>query len=223
MQLKIAALAAALALSATAAHASRTLDFENGGQDANVSHFYNGGTDSSGASGPDYGVTVVNGRFNNDPTSLNYTDQPSGIGVLGATDQYTIFNLISGFGGEFSFNYLSSTSAFASDGVVVGVYDGLDGMGNLLASITLSAHECAYNETEATSCDWAFETLKFSGLAKSAHFTLNAATLVLDDVSFGDVSSSAVPEPTSWAMMIIGFGLAGGALRRRRDLACATA
>jgi hypothetical protein len=27
--------------------------------------------------------------------------------------------------------------------------------------------------------------------------------------------SSAVPEPATWAMMIIGFGVAGGALRRR--------
>jgi hypothetical protein len=29
--------------------------------------------------------------------------------------------------------------------------------------------------------------------------------------------SSAVPEPATWAMMITGFGLAGGALRRRRQ------
>jgi hypothetical protein len=32
---------------------------------------------------------------------------------------------------------------------------------------------------------------------------------------------TAVPEPTTWAMMIIGFGLAGGALRRRNQLAVA--
>lgn len=29
--------------------------------------------------------------------------------------------------------------------------------------------------------------------------------------------TNAVPEPASWAMMIAGFGLTGGALRRRRD------
>jgi len=27
---------------------------------------------------------------------------------------------------------------------------------------------------------------------------------------------ASVPEPASWALMIAGFGLAGGALRRRR-------
>ena len=28
---------------------------------------------------------------------------------------------------------------------------------------------------------------------------------------------SAVPEPATWAMMIVGFGLAGAAMRRRRE------
>lgn len=33
-----------------------------------------------------------------------------------------------------------------------------------------------------------------------------------------NVSLAAIPEPASWAMMIAGFGLVGGALRRRRSL-----
>ncbi len=33
--------------------------------------------------------------------------------------------------------------------------------------------------------------------------------------------ASAVPEPATWAMMIIGFGLAGSAVRRRRTLSLA--
>ena len=36
------------------------------------------------------------------------------------------------------------------------------------------------------------------------------------DRQFGLTAFQAVPEPASWAMMIGGFGLAGGALRRRR-------
>jgi PEP-CTERM motif len=37
---------------------------------------------------------------------------------------------------------------------------------------------------------------------------------ILDNVS---LSIAAVPEPTTWAMMILGFGVIGGALRRRRN------
>ncbi len=33
-------------------------------------------------------------------------------------------------------------------------------------------------------------------------------------------ADAGVPEPSTWAMMILGFGLAGAAVRRRRDLVC---
>lgn len=34
-------------------------------------------------------------------------------------------------------------------------------------------------------------------------------------------SAGAIPEPSTWAMMILGFGLAGAACRRRKQAACA--
>jgi hypothetical protein len=40
-----------------------------------------------------------------------------------------------------------------------------------------------------------------------------------DTVNLFDRSLFAVPEPATWAMMIAGFGLVGGAMRRRRALA----
>ncbi|RSU53175.1 hypothetical protein BRX43_03910 [Sphingomonas sp. S-NIH.Pt15_0812] len=42
-------------------------------------------------------------------------------------------------------------------------------------------------------------------------------------VSIVNFSASALPEPASWVMMILGFGLAGGMLRRRRALVALTA
>ena len=42
----------------------------------------------------------------------------------------------------------------------------------------------------------------------------NADLVVLDDFLFGE--PTAVPEPATWAMMILGFGLIGGVLRARR-------
>ena len=47
-----------------------------------------------------------------------------------------------------------------------------------------------------------------------------SATVVSLNVTFGD---AAVPEPSSWAMMLLGFGAAGLALRRGRKPKLATA
>ncbi|MEW5685191.1 MAG: PEPxxWA-CTERM sorting domain-containing protein [Pseudomonadota bacterium] len=43
---------------------------------------------------------------------------------------------------------------------------------------------------------------------------------LLDNVSLRS-ATAAVPEPATWALMITGFGLAGGVMRRRRALAAA--
>jgi len=49
------------------------------------------------------------------------------------------------------------------------------------------------------------------------HSADNIGTL-LDDVK---LDIGAVPEPATWALMIGGFGMAGGMLRRRRAAAAA--
>ena len=43
----------------------------------------------------------------------------------------------------------------------------------------------------------------------------NAYSVGIDNVRF-TVSQAAIPEPASWAMMILGFGAAGGVMRRNR-------
>ena len=39
----------------------------------------------------------------------------------------------------------------------------------------------------------------------------------LKNLTINTIAPPAVPEPTTWAMMIAGFGLVGGAMRRRND------
>jgi hypothetical protein len=74
------------------------------------------------------------------------------------------------------------------------------------------------------SADWVNYTGSFqSGAATSVTLSLFNDTqqfsfndMVIDDISFqGPAALSAVPEPATWAMMIGGFGLVGGAMRRR--------
>jgi hypothetical protein len=41
--------------------------------------------------------------------------------------------------------------------------------------------------------------------------------LVLDDISFDDaLPTASVPEPATWAMMLLGFGTIGFAVRRQK-------
>lgn len=46
--------------------------------------------------------------------------------------------------------------------------------------------------------------------------TAGAVQYYLEDLSFG-TATAAVPEPAQWAMLIVGFGMIGSAMRRRKQ------
>jgi hypothetical protein len=46
--------------------------------------------------------------------------------------------------------------------------------------------------------------------------TFNPGAVLLDNVNYSLVGSHVVPEPATWAMLIVGFGMLGAAMRRRR-------
>lgn len=58
----------------------------------------------------------------------------------------------------------------------------------------------------------------FSGFA-SAYFGATGIGIAVDRLVITDAPPAGVPEPASWAMMIGGFGMVGGALRSRRKAA----
>ena len=70
-----------------------------------------------------------------------------------------------------------------------------------------------------------YQVYSFNNLATFRGFAIDdnndPAGLRFQNISYNSVSGGAVPEPATWALMISGFGLAGGALRRRRSLAAA--
>lgn len=62
-----------------------------------------------------------------------------------------------------------------------------------------------------------FENIQ-DGRGCSGDCVISSTTLDAATFSVRQLVPSPVPEPATWAMMIIGFGLVGGAMRRRHSL-----
>jgi hypothetical protein len=68
-----------------------------------------------------------------------------------------------------------------------------------------------------TNMEWQKETLLFTGGAgTSTALEFASNTTGAFGPVIGDVSARAAPEPATWSLMIIGVGMAGGALRSAR-------
>ena len=66
---------------------------------------------------------------------------------------------------------------------------------------------------------WRYETVNFTATSSTQTLSLLAYGTPLGQPPFALIDGlqlEAVPEPTTWAMMLIGFGLVGGAMRTRR-------
>ena len=65
--------------------------------------------------------------------------------------------------------------------------------------------------------------MAFGGIAQSIDFGGTANFIVYDDITFGSDIAGGVPEPSTWAIMLIGFFGLGAAMRRRPVTKLATA
>lgn len=112
-----------------------------------------------------------------------------------------------GFTNGFSFFYASNSEASVT------VYDGVGGTGNVLATLALAIN---YSDT-CSFCVWTPIGVSFAGIGKSIDFAGGADHVAYDNITFGSaIAGGGVPEPASWAMLIVGFGLVGAATRYRR-------
>ncbi len=226
------AIGLAMAVSAPASAAVVSLNFEGINATypttsyASIQEFYNGGTSSAGTSGTNYGISFGGNALAICLNSLTESCSNTSRGGLGdpnsqqgglffLTGNETFMNVAAGFETGFSFNYVS----LASSGSVT-VYDGLNGTGNLLATLNLSPNAGSCPGYAAAFCPFSPTGILFDGIARSVSFGGVANQIVFDDITFGsDVPGpgpGGVPEPATWAMMILGFGLVGFAARRRR-------
>ena len=207
MQIRSAA-ALALLAAAPAFAQTVTLDFEGAAGYVNpIGEFYNGGTDSLGQSGPNYGVSFTSAAvaLSNDALGPYYADAPSPSTVLFAFDASAFMNVASGFVDRLTFSY----SALSNGLDAVNIYSGLSGTGTLLGSASLFGN-AGIGCTGPAFCNFDLTSVKFAGIARSIGFGGNAGEVLFDNVTI-----TAVPEPSTYLILALGMVAVGFAKRRR--------
>lgn len=194
-----------------------TLTFEGVANYAAVDDFYNGGTDSGGNSGVNYGIgfssTSLASIDADAGGSGNFGNEPSPSTVLFfLSGGAATMNVAAGFDTGFSFFYASAASGF------VNVYDGLNGTGNLLATINLVRNiDGCVGDPTGDFCMFTAIGVTFDGIAYSVDFGGTANQIGFDNITIGsEIAGTPVdmPEPVSLALAIIAF--AGMTVARRR-------
>lgn len=213
-KLKVAsALVAGLLSAASASAANVNIDFSGTTSYASVADFYNGGTDSAGASGANLGASFTGSVISlaNDGTGPGssgqfFTGAPT-TNVIFANfgDVPAVLNVANGFGQTFGLTY-SSISAPTT----VNIWSGLNATGTLLASFNLASNSdnCAAG---SPACVWTTVSQNFNGEAESVDFSSNASNALFTNVNF------VTPLPGSG--LLLTFGLGGLAFLARRRVA----
>ncbi len=207
----LAALGASASLAITQpASAAVTLDFEGIANNTPVGAFY----------APDYTFSPATLALVDQDAggSGNFANEPSPNTIMFFLDaNNAILDVTNGFDTGFSFFYTSATAAS------VNVYSGLGATGSLLATINLLAQAtgngCSGDPSGSDFCNFSPIGVSFAGIAKSIDFGGTANKTGFDNITFGsETPGGAVPEPATWAMMLLGMGLVGASMRRRQQV-----
>ena len=165
--------------------ATTTIDFEGYASGTTITNQY-----------ADKGVTFNGASILKSP-GYNYTQYPphSGLDVIynpAGDIVLTFSSLVSDLSAYASTSTPLTLSAFAADGSLLGTSTL---MANLYSSSLIS--------------------FSGTGIASARFSSSSPASRALDDISFTPVVTGAVPEPATWAMMFLGLGAVGFAMRRR--------
>jgi hypothetical protein len=218
MKKLLSAAALSLVVSVPAFAANVTLNFDaTPGYINSILDAYNGGTDSLGQSGPDYGVSFTDAvvGLSNDALGPYYLNAPSPLTTIAAYDSTAVMNVSSGFAGSLKFYYSSlsteATGALETQQDVVKIYSDLNATGTLLATVSLFSN-AQLGCTGAQFCRFDQTSVQFAGIARSVSFGANAQTVLYDNINI-----TTVPEPTSLAMILAGVSVLSFVAVRRRS------
>jgi len=221
----VVALALAVMITASPAAAITVLTFEGLQNLESIDGFYNGANGGFGSGpGPSLGITFSANALaiidSDAGGSGNIGGEPSPSTVLFfLSGTAATMNVPAGFDTGFSF-YYSSVNVSG----LINVWDGLDGTGNLLASLVLPVTPLggAPDPTGAYSPFLAMG-VAFNGIAHSVDFGGTVDQIAFDDITLGSITPGsalavadterAVPEPGSLLLVVAGM-LGAGALRR---------
>jgi len=214
------ALFAAAAVSAASA-AVVTLDFEGIADRSAVGDYYNGAGPAAANFGASFSLDTLALVDRDAGGTGNFANEPSPNTVmffLNASN--AILNVSAGFSDGFSFFYSSAVTT------TIDVYDGVNGSGNLLQSLSLAAqfNQGCTGDPTGDFCNWTAVGVSFVGLAKSVNFGGAADFVGFDNITFGSATPGGpgTPPPpppgvpTPMTLSLVGVGLLALAATRRR-------
>jgi hypothetical protein len=209
-KLACACAVAASCMAGSAAAAPIVLDFEGIGDLNPINDYYSGG------GGANYGV-----QFSADSLALVDSDaggsgtiagMPSGSTVLvHFSGGAAVLSMAAGFDSRLAFHYAAGQAGF------VRIYDGLNGTGNLLASLNLGVNVNNCLDGDNLFCVFSPVELLFSGTARSVAFGGPDGWLAFDDVTLGSEQANPNPVPEPGSLALGALGLAGLLAARRRS------
>jgi hypothetical protein len=186
---------------------ANVLYFEGLGNRDLINSYYDGGLSQQGFTGPDYGIVCENLRGvidSDDGGTGNFANEPSPNTIMYYMEVFRAqMNIADGFTEGIAFYYTSSVRSW------VGIYDGLDGTGNLLNSIYIHSTNPGLTGGDPSGYydSWLPISLPISGTGRSVVFYAGADAVGFDNFTIGSTALPAVAVPLpNWALLI-GIGL----------------
>lgn len=97
------------------------------------------------------------------------------------------------------------------------------GAGSEALTLSVAGQSFTVNPVADTTLNFSNASFNFLGIGGATMLTVTSSGIANVDAAIDNITISAVPEPELWAMLILGFGLIGMQMRRRRGLIAVTA